>query len=83
MNKNELLINLEGISFSYPGGLPVVRDLDFHFHRGDRIGLIAPNGSGKTTLLHLIMGLLKPSAGRIEIFGKQVDSRCVPLFETN
>jgi cobalt/nickel transport system ATP-binding protein len=72
MNKNELLINLEGISFSYPGGLPVVRDLDFHFHRGDRIGLIAPNGSGKTTLLHLIMGLLKPSAGRIEIFGKPV-----------
>lgn len=44
--------------------------LDFQFKRGDRIGLIAPNGSGKTTFLHLIMGLLKPSAGRIEIFGK-------------
>jgi cobalt/nickel transport system ATP-binding protein len=72
MNKNELLINLEGISFNYPGGLPVVHNLDFHFHRGDRIGLIAPNGSGKTTLLHLIMGLLKPSAGRMEIFGKPV-----------
>jgi cobalt/nickel transport system ATP-binding protein len=70
MNKNELLINLEGISFSYPGGPQVLSDLDFHFHRGDRMGLIAPNGSGKTTLLHLIMGLLKPSAGRIEIFGK-------------
>jgi len=73
MNKNELLINLEGISFNYPGGPPVVYNLDFHFHRGDRIGLIAPNGSGKTTLLHLIMGLLKPSAGRIEIFGRRVN----------
>ena len=70
MNKNELLINLEGISFSYPGGPQVLSNLDFHFHRGDRMGLIAPNGSGKTTLLHLIMGLLKPCAGRIEIFGK-------------
>ncbi len=70
MNKNELLINLEGISFSYPGGPQVLSNLDFHFHRGDRIGLIAPNGSGKTTLLHIIMGLLKPCAGRIEIFGK-------------
>ena len=70
MNTNELLINLEEISFSYPGGPQVLAGLDFHFHRGDRIGLIAPNGSGKTTLLHLIMGLLKPSAGRIEIFGK-------------
>jgi len=70
MNTNELLINLEEISFSYPGGPQVLASLDFHFHRGDRIGLIAPNGSGKTTLLHLIMGLLKPSGGRIEIFGK-------------
>ena len=70
MNKNERLINLERISFSYPGEPQVLANLDFHFHRGGRIGLIAPNGSGKTTLLHLIMGLLKPSAGRIEIFGK-------------
>ena len=72
MNKRELLINLEGISFSYPGGPRVLSNLDFHFYKGDRIGLIAPNGSGKTTLLHLIMGLLKPSAGRVEIFGKLV-----------
>ena len=70
MTKNELLINLQEISFGYPGGPQVLDSLDFHFHRGDRIGLIAPNGSGKTTLLHIIMGLLKPSAGRIEIFGK-------------
>ena len=66
------MINLEGISFSYPGGPRVLSNLDFHFYKGDRIGLIAPNGSGKTTLLHLIMGLLKPSAGRVEIFGKLV-----------
>jgi cobalt/nickel transport system ATP-binding protein len=70
MKKNELLINLEGISFGYPGGPQVLSNIDFHFHRGDHMGLIAPNGSGKTTLLHLIMGLLKPSTGRIEIFGK-------------
>ena len=70
MNTNELLINLKGISFRYPGGPQVLADLDFHFHRGDRVGLIAPNGSGKTTLLHLIMGLLKPTTGQIEIFGR-------------
>jgi cobalt/nickel transport system ATP-binding protein len=70
MQQNNLLIKLEGVSFNYPGGPPVLNQLDFEFKRGDRIGLIAPNGSGKTTLLHLIMGLLKPSAGRIEIFGK-------------
>jgi cobalt/nickel transport system ATP-binding protein len=71
MQQNNLLIKLEGVSYSYPGGPPVLNQLDFQFKRGDRIGLIAPNGCGKTTLLHLIMGLLKPSAGRIEIFGKR------------
>jgi len=71
MQQNNLLIKLEGVSYSYPGGPPVLNQLDFQFKRGDRIGLIAPNGSGKTTLLHLIMGLLKPSVGRIEIFGKR------------
>ena len=70
MQQNNLLIKLEGVSYRYPGGPPVLNQLDFQFKRGDRIGLIAPNGSGKTTFLHLIMGLLKPSAGRIEIFGK-------------
>jgi len=68
MEKNELIINLEDITFSYPGGAPVLDKLNFNLHRGNRIGLMGPNGSGKTTLVHIIMGLLKPSAGRIEIF---------------
>ncbi len=72
MQQNNILINLEGISFRYPGGPPVLKDLDFKLSRGSRIGLIAPNGSGKTTLLHIIMGLLKPSSGKLEIFGKSL-----------
>ena len=70
MEKNELIINLEDIAYSYPGGSPVLDMLNFKLHRSNRIGLMGPNGSGKTTLVHLIMGLLKPSAGRIEIFKK-------------
>jgi cobalt/nickel transport system ATP-binding protein len=72
MQGNKLLINLEGVSFNYPGGPPVLNQLDFQFKRGDRFGLIAPNGSGKTTFLHIIMGLLKPISGQLEIFGKRV-----------
>ncbi|MFZ0612481.1 MAG: ABC transporter ATP-binding protein [Desulfobacterales bacterium] len=64
------IIKLEGITFHYPGAAPVLKDLDFTLYARDRIGLIAPNGSGKTTLFHIIMGLLKPDAGRIEIFGR-------------
>jgi cobalt/nickel transport system ATP-binding protein len=70
MNTELPLIDLKEICFSYPGAGPVLNHLDLTMYRGDRIGLVAPNGSGKTTLLHIIMGLLKPSAGRMEIFGR-------------
>lgn len=63
------LIDLSDIRFGYPGGPPVLDHLDFHLHAGDRIGIVAPNGSGKTTLFHIIMGLLKPDAGTVTIFG--------------
>ncbi len=67
-----VLIKLEGISFSYPENGQVLKDLSFRLHEKERVGLIGPNGSGKTTLFHIIMGLLRPSSGEIEIFGKQV-----------
>jgi cobalt/nickel transport system ATP-binding protein len=70
----EPIINLKGISYAYPGSGPVLSGLDFKFFAGDRIGLVAPNGSGKTTLFHIIMGLLKPDSGTVEIFGKPAES---------
>jgi cobalt/nickel transport system ATP-binding protein len=70
MDDNPVLIKLTDVAFGYPGAEPVLEGLEFELRRNDRVGLIAPNGSGKTTLLHIIMGLLKPSAGQVEIFGK-------------
>jgi len=71
MNENNCpIINLEKISFSYPGEPLIIDELDFKFYPGDHTGLIAPNGSGKTTLFHIIMGLIKPSYGKMDIFGK-------------
>ena len=70
MDRNNLIVNLRGLSFSYSSDNPVIDNLNFHFNRGDRIGLVGPNGSGKTTLFHIILGLLRPSSGTIELFGK-------------
>lgn len=73
MNSKQPIICLNNISFSYPGAAaPVLDRLDFDFFAGERTGLVAPNGSGKTTLFHIVMGLLKPDSGRVEIFGKTV-----------
>jgi cobalt/nickel transport system ATP-binding protein len=72
-DNSRLIINLEGIFFKYPGTSEnAIDNLDLKFYRGDRIGLMGPNGSGKTSLFHIIMGLLKPNAGNIKIFGKPV-----------
>jgi len=72
MHTSAPLIKLDGISFNYPGGSPVLDDLSLSLFENDRIGIVAPNGCGKTTLLHIIMGLLKPSAGTMELFGKVI-----------
>lgn len=72
MGDNNLLIKLENVSYAYPGGRRVLKNLFFGLRDGERIGLIGPNGSGKTTLFHVIMGLLRPTSGRIEIFGHEM-----------
>jgi cobalt/nickel transport system ATP-binding protein len=72
-DQHNLLIDLEDISYSYPGRRPVLKDLFFRLYEKERVGLIGPNGSGKTTLFHIIMGLLKPTSGSMTIFGRQVE----------
>jgi cobalt/nickel transport system ATP-binding protein len=70
MDADAMIIELKNVSFSYDGKKPVLDGVDFHLHRGEKIGLIGPNGSGKSTLFSLIMGLLAPSAGTISLFGR-------------
>jgi ABC-2 type transport system ATP-binding protein len=56
-----------------------VRDLDLHVEQGEVYGLLGPNGSGKSTTLKIILGLVSPTRGRTEIFGR--DSRLVESRE--
>ena len=56
----------------YKGGITAVKDVSFTVERGTVLGLLGPNGAGKTTVLRMLMGLIRPTAGRIEAFGEQV-----------
>jgi len=56
-----------------------VRDLDLRVEPGEVYGLLGPNGSGKSTTLKIILGLVSPTRGRTEIFGR--DSRLVESRE--
>jgi zinc transport system ATP-binding protein len=63
------IVVLRGVSFAY-GATPVLVEIDLTIKEGDFLAVIGPNGSGKTTLVKVILGLLQPAAGRIELFGK-------------
>ncbi len=54
------------------GGLVAVDGLSFDLIEHEVLGLIGPNGSGKTTMMNLISGALKPSAGRIHLYGEAI-----------
>ncbi len=66
---SESLVCLHDVDFGYDSDRPVLRRCNFRLEAGERVALRGGNGSGKTTLLHLIVGLLRPNAGRVEIFG--------------
>jgi ABC-2 type transport system ATP-binding protein len=62
-------LRFEGVTKAYKDGFVAVRDLSFEVRRGQVLGLLGPNGAGKTTSLRMLMGLIRPTAGRISIFG--------------
>jgi ABC-2 type transport system ATP-binding protein len=60
-------------------GIVAVKDLDLRIEPGEVFGLLGPNGSGKSTTLKIILGLVSPTRGHTEIFGR--DSRLVESRE--
>ncbi|HEX2037125.1 MAG TPA: ABC transporter ATP-binding protein [Chloroflexota bacterium] len=65
----EPVIRIEDLRFAYRAGVPVLRDVNLTFESGEFTAIIGNNGSGKSTLMKLIVGLLKPSAGRVLVDG--------------
>src|ERR1700686_3699013 len=51
------------------GNLVAVNDLELQVMRGDVFGFLGPNGSGKTTTIRMLLGLIRPTAGRAVLFG--------------
>ena len=61
----------------YYGRWRVVDDVTFHVRRGEVVGLLGPNGAGKTTSFYMIVGLLRPSRGRILLEGRDITAEPV------
>lgn len=65
------VFDLAEIHFGYRGCAPVLRGAGFTLGKGQRVSITGPNGSGKSTLLRIMVGLLRPDAGRIVAFGQE------------
>ena len=65
-----LVVN--GLRKAYDDGFVAVSTVDFRVERGQVVGLLGPNGAGKTTSLRVLMGLIKPTAGDIYVFGHRL-----------
>ncbi len=69
-------LRITGLSKKYKGATDryAVREVSFQVEPGQVLGLLGPNGAGKTTTLRMLMGLIRPDAGEIRIFGHAVRS---------
>ncbi|MCY7062202.1 ABC transporter ATP-binding protein [Streptococcus oralis] len=65
------MLKVENLSVHY-GMIQAVRDVSFEVNKGEVVSLIGANGAGKTTILRTLSGLVRPSAGKIQFLGKEI-----------
>lgn len=69
---NDIVLRTIGLTKRF-GKLEAVKDLNLELRRGEVFGLLGPNGAGKSTTVGMVLGLIAPTAGSIELFGLKLE----------
>ena len=69
---DKIAIEFKDVNFAY-NGENVLEKVSFQIADGDYVGVVGPNGGGKTTTLKIVLGLLKPDSGSVNIFGHTLE----------
>ncbi|MCH7666819.1 MAG: LPS export ABC transporter ATP-binding protein [Acidobacteria bacterium] len=77
MSASALVLSARGLRKVY-AGRAVVRDVSIEVAAGEIVGLLGPNGAGKTTIFYMVVGVVKPDAGRV-FFGQE-EITSVPMY---
>ena len=76
------IVRVQGLTKEFPVGqdrvLRAVDCVEFEIGKGETLGLVGESGSGKSTTGRILIGLIPPSAGEIELFGQRIDGRRIP-----
>lgn len=70
---SQTIIEMKNVSFQYEY-TQVLKNISFKVEEGEFLAVLGPNGSGKSTLLKLLLGLIKPMSGEIELFGQSTEA---------
>lgn len=76
---SEWIIETKGLTKKYRGR-SAVDQLDLNIAKGDIYGFLGPNGAGKTTTIRMLLGLVRPTAGRISIFGQELNKHKLDIL---
>ena len=68
------ILEIEGLTKVYPGGLKALDDVDLTIRKGEVFALLGPNGAGKTTLIGAVCGLVRPTSGTMRAFGHDLSN---------
>jgi zinc transport system ATP-binding protein len=66
------VIKVESLTFRYSPEEPLIENLSFSVYEGEFFCVVGPNGAGKSTLLKLLLGFLRPKAGKVFLFGREL-----------
>ncbi|MFK3777783.1 thiol reductant ABC exporter subunit CydD [Agrobacterium sp. NPDC089420] len=75
-------VEMNDLSFAYPGASPVLRHFDLGVRAGETVALLGPSGCGKSTVLSLIAGLVPPKSGTIDIGGIALEDETADRLRT-
>ena len=67
-------IRIQGLEKTYPNGMQALKGVDLHVAQGDFFALLGPNGAGKSTTIGILSSLVNKSAGKVSIFGHDLDT---------
>ena len=76
----DYIIETVGLRKSYKG-IVVVNDVNIHVPKGAIYGFVGPNGAGKSTVMKMILNLIQPEAGEVQLFGEKVTDQSYEVFK--
>ena len=77
---NEIAIEINSLNKKYKNAL-AVKNINFKIEKGSIVGLLGPNGCGKSTTIGMMLGLIKPTSGKVIINNKNIENNRTDLLQ--